>query len=69
MFDWFWGLFSKDVGIDLGTANTLVAVRGEGIVVNEPSVVAVHRGTNQILMSLATVPTAAPPRRIWLVPL
>ena len=45
MFDWFWGLFSKDLGIDLGTANTLVAVRGEGIVANEPSVVAVRRGT------------------------
>jgi len=50
MFDWFWGLFSKDLGIDLGTANTLVAVRGEGIVLNEPSVVAVKRGTNEVLL-------------------
>ena len=33
------GLFSRDIGIDLGTANTLVLVRGKGIVVNEPSVV------------------------------
>lgn len=37
------------MGIDLGTCNTLVAVRGEGIVLNEPSVVAVHKGTNRVL--------------------
>lgn len=43
------GLFSKDLGIDLGTANTVVVVRGEGIVVREPSVVAVIKGTNQVL--------------------
>ncbi|MBI1974740.1 MAG: rod shape-determining protein, partial [Parcubacteria group bacterium] len=43
------GLFSKDVGIDLGTANTLVYVRGRGIVTNEPSVVAVNQKTGQIL--------------------
>jgi len=59
MFDWFWGLFSKDVGIDLGTANTLVAVRGEGIAVNEPSVVAVHRGTNQVLRGGTAVGSVA----------
>ena len=40
---------SNDIGIDLGTANTLVYVRGKGIVVNEPSVVAVNQKTNQIL--------------------
>ncbi|MBM3204293.1 rod shape-determining protein, partial [Candidatus Woesearchaeota archaeon] len=34
------GIFSRDIGIDLGTANTLVLVRGKGIVINEPSVVA-----------------------------
>ena len=34
------GIFSKDIGIDLGTANTLVYVKGKGIVVREPSVVA-----------------------------
>ncbi|PYM89390.1 MAG: rod shape-determining protein, partial [Candidatus Rokuibacteriota bacterium] len=34
--------FSDDLAIDLGTANTLVFVRGEGIVINEPSVVAIH---------------------------
>ena len=43
MFDSLFGLFSKDLAIDLGTANTLVYVKGKGIVSNEPSVVAVHR--------------------------
>ncbi len=45
------GLFSVDMGIDLGTCNTLVSVRGQGIVLNEPSVVAVRKGTNQVLMN------------------
>ena len=36
------GTFSKDIAIDLGTANTLVLVKGEGIIINEPSVVAVQ---------------------------
>ena len=43
------GLFSHDIGIDLGTANTLVYVRGKGIVINEPSVVAVNTRTKQLL--------------------
>lgn len=43
------GYFSHDIGIDLGTANTLVYVRGKGIVINEPSVVAVNTKNNQIL--------------------
>lgn len=43
------GLFAKDIGIDLGTANTLVHVKGKGIVVREPSVVAVNKKTNGIL--------------------
>ena len=43
------GLFSTDMGIDLGTCNTLVCVKGEGVVLNEPSVVAVRRGTNKVL--------------------
>lgn len=43
------GFFSKDIGIDLGTANILVYVKGEGIVVNEPSVVAINTRTNQVL--------------------
>jgi rod shape-determining protein MreB len=42
-------MFSVDMGIDLGTCNTLVCVKGEGVVLNEPSVVAVKRGTNQVL--------------------
>lgn len=43
------GMFSMDMGIDLGTCNTLVCVRGKGIVLNEPSVVAVRKGTNIVL--------------------
>ena len=42
MLDFLFSLFSNDMGIDLGTANTLVYVRGKGIVLREPSVVAVH---------------------------
>ncbi|KKP79560.1 MAG: Rod shape-determining protein MreB [Candidatus Moranbacteria bacterium GW2011_GWF2_35_39] len=45
----FFGGFSKDIGIDLGTANTLVYVKGRGIVINEPSVVAVNKKTGQVL--------------------
>ena len=45
------GWFSLDMGIDLGTCNTLVCVRGDGIVLNEPSVVAVRKGTNRVLQS------------------
>ena len=44
-----WGLFSNDLAVDLGTANTLVYVKGKGIVLREPSVVAIHRDTKQIL--------------------
>src|SRR5919201_1252745 len=43
------GLFSRDIGIDLGTANTLVLVRGKGIVINEPSVVAIDAKTKRPL--------------------
>lgn len=43
IFDWLLGMFSVDMGIDLGTCNTLVCIKGEGIVLNEPSVVAVKR--------------------------
>jgi rod shape-determining protein MreB len=49
MFDYFFGLLSHDVGIDLGTANTLVHVKGKGIVIREPSVVARHKKTKQVL--------------------
>ena len=51
LIDKLLGLFSLDMGIDLGTANTLVCVRGEGIVLSEPSVVAVKRGTNHVLLN------------------
>ena len=44
------GWFSTDMGIDLGTATTLVCVQGRGIVLNEPSVVAVKKGTNRVLL-------------------
>jgi rod shape-determining protein MreB len=40
---------TSDIGVDLGTANTLICVRGEGVVLNEPSVVAVERGTRRIM--------------------
>lgn len=45
----FLGVFSNDIGIDLGTANTLVFVRGKGIVLAEPSVVAVDSNSNEVL--------------------
>ncbi len=45
----FLGLFSKDIGIDLGTANTLVYVRNKGVVISEPSVVAMDKRTGRVL--------------------
>lgn len=49
MFNKFWSLVSHDVGIDLGTVNTLVLVRNKGIVIREPSVVAIHKKSRQVL--------------------
>lgn len=49
MLNRLFGNFSHDIGIDLGTANTLVYVRGKGVVVNEPSVVAINQRTKQIV--------------------
>lgn len=49
MFNKFFGKFSKDLGIDLGTTNTLVYAPDKGIVINEPSVVAVNMRTDEIL--------------------
>lgn len=49
MFDKFYQLFSNDIGIDLGTANTLVYLRDHGIVINEPSVVALNQKTGQVV--------------------
>lgn len=48
-FSKFFSIFSHDVGIDLGTANTLVWVKGKGVVIREPSVIARHRKTKEIL--------------------
>jgi len=49
MLDKIWRLFSSDIAIDLGTANSLVYVKGRGIIIQEPSVVAVNQKTGQIL--------------------
>ena len=49
MLNLFWDLFSNDLAIDLGTANTLVYVQNRGVIINEPSVVAVNTRTEQIL--------------------
>lgn len=53
MFKWAEGelgnMFSKDIGIDLGTANVLIHLKGKGIVLNEPSVVAIDKKTNKVL--------------------
>lgn len=49
VFNRLFGLFSNDLAIDLGTANTLVYLKGKGIVLREPSVVAVHKETKEIL--------------------
>jgi len=43
------GVFANDIGIDLGTANTLLYVRGEGVVISEPSIVALDRGRNTVI--------------------
>jgi len=49
MFSYLMGLLSNDVAIDLGTANTLVYLQGKGIVLNEPSVVAVEKSTGRVI--------------------
>ena len=51
IWDRILGLFSTDLGIDLGTATTLVCVQGRGVVLCEPSVVAVKKGTNRVLLN------------------
>lgn len=48
-FKSFFGLTSKDIGIDLGTANVLVTLKGKGIVLKEPSVVAMDKKTGNIM--------------------
>ncbi|MHC4850041.1 MAG: rod shape-determining protein, partial [Planctomycetota bacterium] len=57
--DWILGKFSVDMGIDLGTANTLVYVRGRGILLNEPSVVAVRKGSTEVLLNGRAVGSTA----------
>ena len=49
VFDSLWEIFTYDLGIDLGTANTMVYLRGEDIVVSEPSVVAIDKRSKQVL--------------------
>ena len=49
MFNKLFSFFSHDIGIDLGTANTLVFVKGKGIVIREPSVVAMHKKTKKVI--------------------
>ncbi len=49
MFSGFMSRFSRDIGIDLGTANTLVHVGGMGVVLNEPSVIAINKDTGEVL--------------------
>lgn len=49
MFNKLFGLFSYDIGIDLGTANTLIWVKGKGIVIREPSIVALHKKTRDVI--------------------
>lgn len=63
IFDRLFNAFSLDIGIDLGTCNTLIYVRGKGIVINEPSVVAVERGTKRVV----AVGTEAK-RMLWKTP-
>ena len=57
MFKKFYNMFSNDIGIDLGTANTLVYLKGHGIIINEPSVVVVNQKTGQIVAVGATAKT------------
>lgn len=49
MFKSLFGKFSKDLGIDLGTSNTVIYVKDRGVIINEPSIVAINRRTDQIL--------------------
>ncbi len=59
ILDKFLGMFSQDIGIDLGTANCVVGTRMEGIVLCEPSVVAVNKDTQEVLMNGAAVGNSA----------
>jgi len=49
MFNKFFSFFSQDIGIDLGTANTLVWIKGKGVVIREPSIVAIHKKSKKVV--------------------
>src|SRR5512147_1558638 len=49
MLGWLSTYFSKDLAMDLGTANTLIYLRGKGVVLNEPSVVAINQDNHQVI--------------------
>ena len=49
LYDFLAGMFSNDLAVDLGTANTLVYVRGVGIVLDEPSIVTIHQADHSVL--------------------
>ncbi|MBN1443680.1 MAG: rod shape-determining protein [Planctomycetes bacterium] len=59
VFSRIFGAFSSDMGIDLGTANTRVCVRGQGVVLDEPTVVAVKKGTDEVLLGGAAIGATA----------
>jgi len=59
ILDYLAGFFGMDIGVDLGTCTTLISVRGKGIVLNEPSVVAVRKGTNIVLSGGSAVGSVA----------
>ncbi len=60
MFSRYWhGLFCMDIGVDLGTCSTLISVRGKGIILNEPSVVAISKKTKTILNNGSAVGSVA----------
>jgi molecular chaperone DnaK (HSP70) len=70
LFDYIYGMFSNDLAIDLGTANTLIYARGKGIVSCEPSVVAVKKDARGVRRVLAVGPkprrcSAAPRAASW----
>lgn len=64
IFDGLLGMLSKDLGIDLGTANTLVVARGEGIIISEPSVVAVVKDTNKVVINNGEVAVGESAKRM-----
>ena len=68
VIDRFFSLFSKDMAIDLGTANTLVYVKGEGVILNEPSVVATIENDGRTDGSLRMTPSPFTYTKVFAVP-